>query len=333
MLSPQQQPTIQVRSKIALIYNQFIGEKKIRLASPILNLKAKEVQTYSGELKPHARKRLSTAVSLLNQCSPWKKVPSPVTGQLIDFKLSFITLTFPCERIVPGKEAYTSCLYPFLRIMKARYPNLIYVYKAELQERGQIHYHITANECIPHQVIRQNWNKVLSSGGYMADYLAKYGSNNAPTSEIKAVQNITDIEAYLVKYIGKPDLQGRSIEGKVWGCSAQLQGRRYFSDVLNSVNVAAIELMQRSGKAVVKQLEKCTIVKLKEGSPLMLLSKDQFASYGNYLNDVLSGVKIEHKKFTKSLGLQEAKAILTENKAKIYTQLTLKLGFDISLSS
>lgn len=325
MLSPQQQPTIQVRSKIAIMYNQYIGDRKKKENPSLQNFSNQEVKTYSGELKQHARKRLARAVSLLNQCSPWRRVLSPVGEKTIDFKLSFITLTFPGSEIIDGKTGYKEYLYPFLRIIKARYPGFMYVYKAELQERGQLHYHITSNECIPYQVIRQCWNKVLSAGTALDEFIAKYGHNAAPSTEIKSVQNIADIESYLVKYIAKEDPKGRTIGGKVWGCCKELQGRGYFSDVLNSVNTAAIEMLEKAGKAVVTVREKCTIVKLKEGSPLMLLSKLQYQAYGDYINNVINNVRELPRKFEENVGVFLTKAALSVNKGLIDSQLTLRL--------
>lgn len=323
MMSPQHQPCIQVRSKIAIIYNQFIGDRKTKLNPSLNNFIVSDIPTYSGELKEHARKRLARCISLLNQCSPWQRVPSPVTQTIIDFKLSFITLTFPNEKQISGSDGYKNALYPFLRIMKMRYSGFLYVYKAELQERGQLHYHITSNKCIPHEVVRQVWNKVLSEAGYNSEYIAKYGHNAAPSTEIRSVLNIRDIEAYLVKYVSKSDPQGRKIDGKVWGCSQELQGRSYFSEVLNSTNIAAIEALEKAGKAIVKVIDRCTIVKLKEGSPLMLLSKLQYQQYGDFINNILCGIKEEKRKFAKSLDQLGVQVGLAVDKAKVKAQLTL----------
>lgn len=288
------QPTIQIRSNVALLYDRYIGTRRASsrhhlfttadaIAANRFDLHQSETPTYSGELKPHARKRLARAISLLNQASPWRKVYNPIVGQHVDFKLSFITLTIPDETPADGKTAYKLLLKPLLRILKARYKQFLYVYKAELQERGQLHYHITSNTLIPYNVIQSAWNRLLSQHSYMDSYIREHGHNRAPSVQVKRVQNISDIEAYLIKYVCKSDPLGRLISGKVWGCSRSLSGKPYFSEILNSVNETAIVALEKAKKVSIKIADRCTIIRFRGQSPVAILSREQLKAYRKYI--------------------------------------------------
>ena len=90
-------PVLQIRSKSLVSYNQteYYGSGSNALQgrpnakAPSLfprSLNFKDAQTYSGDISPHARKRIARAVSLLVQSSGWQKVVHPVTKKDIDRK-------------------------------------------------------------------------------------------------------------------------------------------------------------------------------------------------------------------------------------------------------
>lgn len=307
-------PVIQVRSRSVILYNQNINHRPKREKSLITNLYRKEAiqelvkdehgqpilnqvgelqyKTYSGKMTYHAKKRLAKAISLLNQASPWQKQFNPVSGKPIDFKLSFITLTIPSRDIVSGRDGYRLLLKPFLRKLKSQYKNLLYVWKAELQERGQLHYHITTNMLIEHHVISNSWNKILAGHQLLYDYYAKHKHYNAPSTEIRAVRNVKNIEAYLLKYVSKEDKYNRAIDGRIWGCSQELSSTSYFADVYNSVNEEVINALVAAKKAVFKVLERCSIVEFLQGSPLNVLSTVQLSSYKAHIRGITNPVPL-----------------------------------------
>lgn len=298
-------PTMQVRSRSIMLYElpaiQNGGRKKSLLSNFTKNAKTDNIlkdangmpvldengnirlKTYSGEMTFHAKKRLSKAISLLNQSSPWRKEFNPVCGRLVDFKLAFITLTIPSRDIVPGKEGYNLLLKPFLRIMQARFKNFKYVWKAELQERGQLHYHITCNTLIEHHTISSTWNKILSQNRLLDDFIKQKGHNNAPSTEIRRVRNVKNIEAYLLKYVSKADSMGRSVGGRVWGCSSCLSASSYFSDVCTNVNEAIIDKLVSAGRVVRKVLDRCVVLEFIKGSIFDAFTPKQIILYKNFI--------------------------------------------------
>lgn len=276
-------PTLQVRSKTILLYNQYTGQRNGKIIRSQNRYNVNQHATYAGQITQHSKKRIARAISLLNQMSPWKKVLSPFSKKLIDFKLSFMTLTIPDNTYIEGKAAYQRLLKPFLRKMKNKYGLNSYVWKAELQQRGQIHYHITSNCYIPYSAIQQEWNNIIRKEGLMDEFITKHGHDNPHSTEIKSVKNVSNIEAYLVKYVCKEDEQGRTISGKIWGCSDNLKGASYFSDIVCKANEVAINAVIKAKKAVFKQMERFGIIEFLEGSPLSVLSQVQLSSYKEYI--------------------------------------------------
>lgn len=239
----------------------------------------KDAKTYSGDMTYHARKRLSKAISLLNQSSPWQDIITPYSDVPMRFKLSFITLTIPDDTPISGKEAYEALLKPFLRRMRTKFGLQKYVWKAELQERGQLHYHITSNCFIPYMAVQEAWNNILTAANLNSAYFAAHGHRNAPSTEIRRVKNVKNIEAYLLKYISKSDGLGRSVNGKTWGCSENLKSFGYYTEIFNEYNQMAIEKCVEAGKAVMKQLEHCVIVSFPMASPGLIMSRVQRAGW------------------------------------------------------
>lgn len=279
-------PMMQVRSRSLILFNQYIGDRKASILTNRNRHNLSAERTYSGEITKHAKRRLARAVSLLNQSSIWRKVQPSWQKSPIDFKLSFLTLTIPDDNQISGKEAYQVLLKPFLRKCKSKFGLNSYIWKAELQARGQLHYHITSNCFMEYSQVQQVWNNIVESAGFMDNFKAKYGHNSPHSTEIRAVKNVKNIEAYLVKYISKSDDAGRSIGGKVWGCSDNLKGASYFSEVFSSANEKAIEMLVDAKQAVFEAFERFSIVRFLEASPVWVLSQTQQLAYKTHIANI-----------------------------------------------
>lgn len=81
-----------------------------------------------------------------------------------------------------------------------------YIWKAEVQSNGNIHFHITTNQFVHYLKIRNAWNSILSRHGYLHRYVNDHGSNDAPSTEIRSVKNSKSVVQYLAAYVSKKDL-------------------------------------------------------------------------------------------------------------------------------
>jgi hypothetical protein len=237
-------------------------KKKAKSISRVANMSQVRESAYSGDISMGAYKRLRNAVDLFCQRSKKRIIWNPVTKTHHPFTMAFITLTISSTDIIPHREAYKKGLRMFLQWMR-RQGAEDYIYKAELQERGQIHWHITINQFIRYDDIAKAWNRIQKNAGWLDGYYSQHGHYNAPSTQIKGVKSIKHQSAYLVKYVSKGvkkgDPAGR-IDGKVWDCSTSLNQKLYAEPASHETDLGeAIADLIVAG-AQVKALDQCDII-------------------------------------------------------------------------
>lgn len=212
----------QLRSNSLLMYQYFDGPrgKKHDLS---------QYDTYTGTVTTHSKKRLKRVIDILVQISDPEWILNTVTNKTQWFKMAFITTTISSkERLVSIPEGNKKLMKPFLRRLKKLVNINSYVWKAEFQKNGQLHYHITTNTFIPWQIIRDEWNIILYKNGLLTSYLKTHKSTNANSTDVHSTYKIRDMSAYLAKYFSKAE-QNYKGKGKVWSCSDNLRRANYFT--------------------------------------------------------------------------------------------------------
>jgi hypothetical protein len=286
-------PQVQVRSKGLVAYS---------IPHPPYSHKRHELQrhkTYSGTVTDHAANRIKRTVDVFLQRSPERTIWNTATNQQNQFRAAFCTLTIPDEKEVDGKEAYKG-LKVFLdhfrkpQTKKALSEQLrSYIWKAELQKRGQIHYHITTNSFLNLWEVRRVWNGVCFRRGWMRDYILRYGNTNPNSTDIHAVYKVNDLQAYLSKYLSK---NGRTdvseygfsvpifeptINGKVWDASRDIKVPR-FSYELDEDTYLRIGEGRMAGEIKVVQQDRCQI--LYADNPTAYMGEEAFLQYVDWKN-------------------------------------------------
>lgn len=253
---------MQIRGNSALVYTEPLFQSmKSKCAFRSRNLSDKRKGAYSGAVTAGVRKRMARAITLMCQGSKGKFIFNPVNERYQYHRLSFITLTVSDSRPVSARDAYRKLLSPFLQWLRRTQNVKTYVWKAELQKRGQIHYHITCPEFIDYRAIRATWNRLQLNGGYLKEFAEKFGHTDPNSTDVHEVRTIKKIDAYLIKELSKNQdankVQARAIveslikageipaseknkmieayagdearlNGKVWDCSDNLTGKKYF---------------------------------------------------------------------------------------------------------
>jgi hypothetical protein len=161
----------------------------------------------------------------------------------------------------------------------------VYIWKAELQKRGQLHYHITTDRFVGYEEIRAKWNELQYKAGYLESFHRKFGHYNPNGTDVHAVYKETkDIVGYLKKKIMSEykkrdyqakkeqrnenkaiiseytkDLQNKkTIGGKVWDCSLNLKQSKIAISV-DRLTEARIDQAVKQGKVWANNTEHCTI--------------------------------------------------------------------------
>lgn len=172
--------------------------------------------------------------------------------------VSFVTLTLPSTQMHTDKEI----IYQFVKFIDhlKKVKNYTiengqttknealalehYLWRAETQENGNIHFHLLFDTFFNHEVLKRVWNQYLSKLGYL---------NGSRSASIHSIRNLNDVGAYVTKYMTKEPLNDhyndlvknnkisrkdldmipdekkyrRTIIGKTWGCSRSLTKLKY----------------------------------------------------------------------------------------------------------
>lgn len=256
-------PHLQIRYKSAIAYT--IPTERPNYARH----EVRQHKTYSGGMTAHAQKRIRRAVEILVMCSPEQKVWNPVSQRPCTFRLTFATITISDRNLIPHREAYERGLKPLLRVLRTRYAWEHYIWKAELQQRGQIHWHITGNRFLDYRYLKSEWNNIQYRNGWLTDYHARTQSWAPNSVDIHAVHNVQRLDLYLAKYIAK---SGAQIQGKCWDTSASLAGKKFYSTEIDWETGHKLDTATHTGKATKIVLENCSIYR--HDAPASLLSEE-----------------------------------------------------------
>lgn len=187
----------------------------------------------NAQLSQQAKANLSNCFCWLNIISDLKEVYSRSDKKYFKFKLAFITLTLSDVQKHSDKFIKDNMLEPFLYWLR-KYKNCkSYIWKAEVQNNGNIHFHITINKFVHWKNIRAKWNSLLAKNGYCKVYQDGTNDKGNAATEIKAVKTEKKLRQYIVGYFSKKDLfkkeweQDKKIKRFSCSSSCELNGHYY----------------------------------------------------------------------------------------------------------
>lgn len=215
-------------------------------------LEENQKRTHEGTLSETARKNLLRCTErfvYFNKIANERKRRAKKKGKR---SLKFITLTLSARQIHTDNEIRNKLLNQFLTELREKYSLRNYIWKAEKQENGNLHFHIMVDIYIHYREIREIWNRIQNKLGYIDRYKATYekltfddyyflmirkGSPDSmneikakferakknnfedpPSTEIRQVEKVRSIHSYFAKYFSKP----ANVEpgfGRIWFAS------------------------------------------------------------------------------------------------------------------
>jgi hypothetical protein len=156
-----------------------------------------------------------------------------------------------------------------------------YVWKAELQERGSVHYHLSTNMFMHWEEIRDAWNKYQRKAGYLDKYVKVNGHYHANSTDVHSIRKVKDIERYLSKYMQK-GIGGSKIKGKIWDASKNLKQTKLFSTEMTPRN---LQLLRSICKKQI-ETEHCTIFRIPQDSAGACMDRIQKAEYKTFIKSL-----------------------------------------------
>jgi len=207
MLNVEERRTrIQYRPDALFLYNQG-GRAERDPDQDREQLAIARKKKYQGVLSASAEKNMVRAFDNLMTASRRKQTYNRYLKKNVPFQLAMITLTLPTDKKLSSKEMNARLLKRFLQFienysLKHHRKKLLYMWKLELQERGQLHWHIILNKWIPYELIAKFWSYLLKDAGLSRDYFMKYGSYHVkPATKVESVKKNTasDLRNYMLK--------------------------------------------------------------------------------------------------------------------------------------
>lgn len=220
--------------QITLYTYQVAGKKPTRHLTTYLTNFAQN--KHDGNVSKTATKKISRALDYMLFLAKPKTIPEGYRGAGLKFRISFITLTLPAKQIHTDREIIHTILQPTLDTFRKKYKIKNYIWRAEKQKNGNLHFHIILDKFIPYQELRSLWNKNLQILGYVSAYRAEQlewhkndfrlrknllkfwdetrqqeaylkgtqcNWNNPNTTDVHSTKKVRNLKKYLCKYLTK----------------------------------------------------------------------------------------------------------------------------------
>jgi hypothetical protein len=185
------------------------------------------VKAYSGQMTPFAKKKLKRAIQLMVASAKDKEAVNFKTGNIFKFKVNFVTLTLPSPQgKITDKELKQECLDNFIKRIKRKLKLNNYVWRAEKQKNGNLHFHMITDTYLHYERIRNDWNECINKFGFIDRFEEKHGHRNPNSTDVHAVWKVKNITQYFIKYMSKDNKGSDIIDGKLWDCSKALKTKK-----------------------------------------------------------------------------------------------------------
>ena len=287
--------------QINIYYKSFTP--RARIPAPVIDIEDLDIpgsklpdqfqdNHHYGRISPVALKKITRAVQYLTFLVPKKRRYHTPDGRSGNYFLNFITLTLSSQQIHTDNEIKRLILEPFLNECRKRFKVASYIWRAERQENGNVHFHIISDRFIWWNDLRNSWNYFQERLGYVSRYrfsmqeFHKEGfqprkdlQNSWPihkqlsawrtgvrtdwtspnSTDVHSLRSIGNVRSYLTKYITKSD-DHSDIEGRLWGCSynlTNLTGAVEFADGQISQD---LDILMRSQQVKIYKTDYYTVI-------------------------------------------------------------------------
>jgi hypothetical protein len=231
-----------------------------------------------NRLSEQAKRKMTKAIKYLIYSASEKTAYNNKAKCTFKFKVNMVTLTLSSMQAHSDKKIKSVLLNHMLVELRKKYKGLRYVWKAEKQNNGNIHFHIITDKFIPWNELQNTWNRIQNKLQYIDNnkYLSK--AKQANSSDVHSLKKISNVAAYLTKYMLKSQyknhvtckrsatpLKSRSFvyrpflsentmkflrsladNGRIWGCSFDLSNLRGGQSELDDDILKEIEKLQKT---------------------------------------------------------------------------------------
>jgi hypothetical protein len=204
-----------------------MGARSIRQREAEVHL---EDNDHNGHLSGKATRRINQGIDWMLYLANEKTFQGFKSNRRYKFKVNFVTLTLSSKQIHSDQDIKNKLLNQFLVECRSRWGIGRYLWRAEPQRNGNIHFHILTDKFIPYKELKNTWNRIQDKLGYIqrSEHFKKGWNPNS--TDVHSVRKVKKLGAYLAKYCTK-ESDVRKIEGKQWGLSNSLSKMKSATDL------------------------------------------------------------------------------------------------------
>lgn len=177
---------------------------------------------YKGHLSGASSRRIAHILEIWYRAT---KIASDKRNLLTDDngkRLVFITLTLSAKQFHTDNEIKRKMLNHFIISLSRTHKLVNYLWKAEKQKNGNIHFHLITDIFIPKSELNHIWDLIQFQNGYLAKSPIFSDDYASPSTRIEIVSSNGQVGSYMGKYMSKTDENGL-VEGRVWGASREVK--------------------------------------------------------------------------------------------------------------
>ena len=247
---------------------------------------------YNGYISRSTVKKIGHMVeNLVFGIETFKKENSQKKG-VNQIQPTFITLTLSYGQIQNDNYIKRNLLMRFIEKIKKEKGVQNYIWRAEPQVNGNIHFHIIIDRFVPWQYIRKEWNLIQEKHDYIDAFEQKHGHRNPNSTDIHSLLKVNNIAAYICKYMVK-DKPLRKIEGRIWGCSNNFHKIKNPRIEICEHIINDIEELVKENKVYKKVLEYCTIFRYKANEIKQTINNIIYNIYSEFVSSIVT-INISH---------------------------------------
>jgi len=214
-------PVVKLYDDMIVVYNNPDSIKTRNYNENSLdNLRSKE--EYKAVVSSTRKRKIKEIICAWHNCCIVYNRCMPKASQFDRRKIAMLTLTLPAAQVHDDREIKRKIFQPFLQELRRLYGLELYLWRAEPQVNGNIHFHVLLDIYIPYLQLKVLWDKFLNVLGYVSRFKQKNPNKNNPSVNIVGTRTKNNSYRYLFDYACKENGK-RKLKGAVWGCSDKLR--------------------------------------------------------------------------------------------------------------
>lgn len=200
--APKYQVNLKMFGNVVIAYRNYSDRIGRRIDNG-KNLSEDRKKAYQGEVTEKSQKRVKQLLYAWKYALDEGNRYNKEMGIKNEIRLVFLTLTLSSQQVHEDKEIKKLVLEPYLKWLQREYDVKNWLWKAEKQRNGNIHFHLIIDRYVDKLKVQEKWNYYQNKLGYIDRYYEKTGKVNPPSTQVESFSSSEKGIDYAIKYATK----------------------------------------------------------------------------------------------------------------------------------